>query len=185
MARAFEDSAGDVWVACMYPAVSFVRWVAPIGRISYLWPGRELGHQWNSHLDSRAPSRRIWAITTQGFSRFHNGRFEPFPRAGDLPQPSDSRTDLGIKTVGVAIERNLFGDNRTRPTTLISPSRTFQICGSSSRLVRRRKRPTAVTHGSRRIYDRGPIPRVARGSPPDGAPVRRWRCAPSIETSRR
>ena|ERR1035437_2696942 len=26
VARAFEDSAGDVWVACMYPAVSFVRW---------------------------------------------------------------------------------------------------------------------------------------------------------------
>ena len=34
------------------------------------------------------------------------------------------------------------------PTRLISPLSTFQTCGSSSRLVRRSKRPTRVTRGS-------------------------------------
>ena len=35
------------------------------------------------------------------------------------------------------------------PTRLISPRTTFQSCGSSSRLVLRRTRPTRVTRGSR------------------------------------
>ena len=34
------------------------------------------------------------------------------------------------------------------PTRLMSPMNTFQSCGSSSRLVRRRNRPTLVMRGS-------------------------------------
>src|SRR6476659_6571897 len=41
------------------------------------------------------------------------------------------------------------------PTIDISPRRTFTSCGSSSRLVRRRKRPTLVTRGSERILNIG------------------------------
>ena len=42
------------------------------------------------------------------------------------------------------------------PTRLISPRNTFQSCGSSSRLMRRSRRPTRVTRGSLRILKIGP-----------------------------
>ena len=42
------------------------------------------------------------------------------------------------------------------PTRLMSPFRTFQSCGSSSRLVARKTRPSGVTRGSREALKTGP-----------------------------
>ena len=43
------------------------------------------------------------------------------------------------------------------PTSVMSPRSTFQNCGSSSRLVRRRKRPIGVLRGSSSRAQIGPV----------------------------
>ena len=67
----------------------------------------------------------------------------------DLPKPGDAGLDgeaaepRGPVVLDLVVERR-FG----RGPSDMSPRSTFQICGSSSRLVRRRNRPTRVTRSS-------------------------------------
>jgi hypothetical protein len=53
------------------------------------------------------------------------------------------------------VRSDLVGGKRPGPTRLISPLRTFQNCGSSSRLRRRMTRPTRVSRGSDSSFKNG------------------------------
>ena len=62
----------------------------------------------------------------------------------DLPQSGDPRLHREAPAVPDVVRRRpRRGSGGRGPTRLISPTRTFQSCGSSSRLDRRRKRPIA------------------------------------------
>ena len=69
--------------------------------------------------------------------------------AADLPQAGEAGPHLGVVDPGLAVAaRARRGPPAAGPTRLISPLMTLSSCGSSSRLVWRRKRPIGVTRGS-------------------------------------
>ena len=69
--------------------------------------------------------------------------------ARDLPEPGDARLGLehAAQCQGWYCSTS-YGSGGRGPTSDMSPRSTFQNCGSSSRLVLRRKRPIGVTRGS-------------------------------------
>src|SRR3954469_10372767 len=68
-----------------------------------------------------------------------------------MPGVTSTRLRCHVRQFAVSSHGNGRG-----PTNDISPLSTFQSCGNSSTLVRRRILPTQVTRGSSRILKAGP-----------------------------
>ena len=103
----------------------------------------------------------------------------PQAQSRRIGQPRSNLQDPGpLRIVEVDVARATSGRG---PTKDMSPRSTFQSSGSSSSLVRRRKRPTGVTRASPRAVTCGPPIRRAHRAEldererPPSRPTRVWR----------
>jgi two-component sensor histidine kinase len=76
--RTFEDTTGDVWVACLEPKLQLTRWERKTGQFHH-WSASE---GWpEDHMTTVIREARpgtFWIGTVQSVVRFRNGRFEVF-----------------------------------------------------------------------------------------------------------
>jgi hypothetical protein len=122
VARAFEDSSGDVWVACMYPQVALTRWSRKSDEFHTFGPAENWDAKTMITVIREPHPGEIWAITTQGFSRFRNGRFEAFPLGENAGSVQDALFDpVGRMWLATARAGLLRCDHPQAPHPVFQP----------------------------------------------------------------